>query len=312
MKNNRKKRVLFIVGPTGSGKTELSFKIAQKFNGEIICADSRQIYRKMNIGTAKPNDEERLQISHHLFDIRDPDEYFSAGEYAKLAKKTISEILRKNRLPVVVGGSGLYIKALIDGVFEGDFKDQKLREQLNREAEKKGISFLYKRLSEVDPEQAKKIHFNDQKRIIRSLEVYMLSGIKISKIQREKTISSQFYPIIIGLYWRRDQLYQRINQRVDRMIHLGFVNEVKNLIMQGYEIDLNSMNSVGYKEIISSLSGKISLEEAILLIKRNTRRYAKRQMTWFKKDERIHWINLIEPVNWSSICRGISVQLKYV
>ena len=303
-------KVLFIIGSTGSGKTELSLKTAQQFNGEIVCADSRQIYRKMDIGTAKPKDEERLRISHHLFDICDPNEYFSAGEYSKLARKSISGILQRNHLPIVVGGSGLYIKALIDGVFQEDFKDQHVRQRLNSEADNKGISVLYQRLMEIDPEQAQKIHFNDRKRIIRGLEVYELSGNPISKMQKEKTTPSKFHPILIGLKWRREKLFQRINQRVDHMIQLGLVEEVKHLRMQGYGIELNSMNSVGYKEMISFLAEEISFEEAILLIKRNTRRYAKRQMTWFKKDKRIHWIDLFEPVNWSSICTTISIQLK--
>jgi tRNA dimethylallyltransferase len=293
--------VYIIIGPTASGKTSLSIHLAQQLNGEIVSADSRQFFRYMDIGTAKPTIQEREQVIHHCIDILDPDAYFSAGEYCHLARKIIYEILDRKTYPIVVGGSGLYIQSLVDGIFPGKYKDQKIREKLKRDAAEKGIHYLYNRLKQVDSYAAQHIHPNDQKRLIRALEVYEITSFPISQMQKNQTESAHFEPIFWGLNWPRDVLYKRINQRVDTMIQNGLIDEVVTLQRMGYGPDLNSLDSVGYKEVFAYLNHKIKYEEMIDLIKRNTRRFAKRQMTWFGRDTRIHWIDLVQPVDWSSI-----------
>jgi len=259
----------------------------------------------MDIGTAKPTIEERKEVPHHFIDVYEPDEYFSAGEYSRLARKIILEIIQRGHVPIVVGGSGLYIKAVVDGVFQDDYKDLAVRNRLKEEVNEKGMDALYQRLTQIDPNMAEKIHLNDKKRIIRALEVYELSGIPISEIQKEKTIPANFQSVLIGLRWPREVLYHRIDQRVESMIHSGLIQEVKDLIHRGYGPELNSMNSVGYNEMISYFNGTTGFKEAVELIKRNTRRYAKRQMTWFNKDNRIKWIDLAEPINWLTISKII-------
>ena len=274
--------------------------------GEIVSADSRQVYRHMDIGTAKPSPEEREKIPHHCIDIRDPDEFFSAGEYGKLARRIVSEILTRGRLPIVVGGSGLYIRALVDGVFSGDFRDPVLRMKLNRQADEMSLECLYDRLRQIDPVAAQKIHPNDRKRIVRALEVCELSGRPVSKIQEEKTEPADFVPEFWGLRWPREVLYRRIEERVDRMMDAGLVKEVERLLGNGYGPELNSLDSVGYKEVFGYLDGNTTLAETVALIKQNTRRFAKKQMTWFRRDRRIQWIDVEEPVD----CDGVVGRIR--
>jgi len=278
---------------------------ARKCNGEIVSADSRQVYRFMDIGTAKPTLHERKEIIHHCIDIKNPDEFFSAGEYGRLARKIIDDIFARKNFPIVVGGSGLYIRALVDGVFVGNYRDSVLRDRLKIEAEKRGILSLYKKLSEVDPVAAQKIHPNDSKRIIRALVVYELSGKPISTIQKEKTKPADFVPTFWGLHWERENLYKRIERRVDNMIKSGLVEEVKKLKEMGFDTRYNSLDSMGYKEVFDYLDGKTTFDEMVDLIKRNTRRFAKKQLTWFRQDSRINWIDLEEPVDWDEVTQQV-------
>jgi len=285
-------RVIVITGPTCSGKSYLGLKLAQLFNGEIISADSRQIYKKLSIGTAKPSATELQKVKHHFIDILNPDEDYDANKFSIQAEKVINEIQDKNITAVVVGGSGLYIKALIDGIIESADKDEDLREILLSKKQKYGVEFLYNELKKVDPVSSEKMLPQNWKRVIRALEVYHLTGRPIWQhhINQNKIPKFNFYQI--GLNWDREVLYRRVEERVDEMIGKGLVEEVKSILDDGYDKNLNSLNTVGYKEIISYLEDEITLDRAIELIKRNTRRYAKRQLTWFRADERIKWFNV--------------------
>ncbi len=288
----------------------MSIEIAKMGNGEIVSADSRQVYRDMEIGTAKPTQFEMEGVPHHCIDIKNPDEAFSAGEYGKLGRQIVSEIHSRNRLPIICGGSGLYIRALVDGMFSEESRDPGLRKKLKKEAEEKGLAVLYKRLKKIDTEAAVKIHPNDRNRILRAIEVYEIIGQPISVVQRENTHSAGFSLHFWGLKWPREILYQRINQRVDAMLEKGLVEEVKELNAKGWGPELNALDSVGYKEIFAYLRGEIEYEEAVELIKRNTRRFAKKQMIWFRRDSRIHWIDMEEPVDWSEIAKRILADLE--
>lgn len=308
MKGSVPNRVLVIVGPTASGKTTLSLKVAKKIKSEIVSADSRQVYRHLNVGTAKPTPSEIGNIPHHCINIRDPEEFFSAGDYCIITRNIVQEIFSRSCIPIIVGGSGLYIQALLDGIFPGSFRDLSIREKLGQQAEKEGMDKLYSRLSEVDPRAASRIHPNDCKRIIRALEVYELSGLPISKMQREKTRAADFFPVIWGLSWQREKLYSRINERVENMIQEGLVEEVEKVRDMGLDLRINSLDSVGYKEVFQYFDGGLSFKEMVSLIKRNTRRFAKRQITWFRRDSRIQWISLSEPVNWDTIAEEIVIK----
>lgn len=293
---NTKSRVIAIVGSTASGKTDLSLRIAEKIKGEIISADSRQIYRGLDIGTAKPSKEVRAKIPHHFIDILDPDEDYSAGEYGQEARKKINELLSNGRVPIIVGGSGLYIKALVDGLFEGPAKNKEIREQLEDEAKRYGKEMLYEKLKKIDPISASRMDFTKLRRIIRALEVYYITGKPISELHSSQQTRPEFDVVQYGIEWDRNILYERINKRVDAMFEKGLVDEVKTLKENGYSPALNSLNTVGYKEVFDMLEGKLNEKDARELIKRNTRRYAKRQLTWFRADKRIHWIKISDAV----------------
>jgi tRNA dimethylallyltransferase len=297
--------VLFIIGPTASGKSRLAIEIVRLLDGEIVSADSRQIYQFMDIGTAKPSLEDRRRVPHHLIGIRTPDTVFSAGEFGSLARTTIDDVLMRKKIPIVVGGSGLYVQALTDGVFQGNYRDKAVRQKLNFQAERDGLDALYLRLGEIDPDAARKIHPNDQKRIVRALEVYELTHQSITYMQKTKTKPADFTPRLYGLDWPRAQLYRRIELRVDAMIRDGLVREVENLERMEYTTELNALDSVGYKEAFQYLQGALSFEDMVLLIKQNTRRFAKRQMTWFRRDQRIRWIPVSEPVDWDRLASDV-------
>ncbi len=288
----------------------MSIQLAKMGNGEIVSADSRQVYRGLEIGTAKPVESEMQDVPHHCIDIKNPDEIFSAGEFGNLARQLVSEIHSRNRLPIVTGGSGLYIRALVDGIFSVGSRDIEIREKLEKEVEKKGLTVLYDRLKKVDPVAAEKIHPNDKKRILRAIEVYEITGQPISVIQKEKTLSSGFSAHFWGLKWPRAVLYQRINQRVDTMLEKGLMEEVKALKEKGWGTEINALDSVGYKEIFAHLRGEYGYEKAISLIKRNTRRFAKKQLIWFRRDDRIQWIDMEEPVDWTGMAQRILDDLE--
>jgi tRNA dimethylallyltransferase len=308
------KAVLILVGPTGIGKTYLSIKIAQYLNVEIVSADSRQIYRLLDIGTAKPSQEILESIPHHLINFLRPDEYFSAGMYSQIGRRVIDQIHNRGNIALVVGGSGLYIHALIDGLHNIDVRDEKIRSSLRSRMLKEGVGALYKELKLIDPKLAGKIKPKDTQRIIRGLEVYLKTGQKMSELQEEETKPADFIPMMYGLNASREYLYHRINDRVDQMLEKGFLAEAANLRLMGYKKDLNALNTVGYKEIFEYLDDHISFDEMIELTKRNSRRYAKRQLTWFRKDERIKWIDVSEDTDYSEAAEKITreYQEKYL
>lgn len=286
--------LIIIAGPTATGKTALGVKLAQYFGGEVVSADSMQIYRQMNIGTAKPIDDEMNGITHHLLDVVDPDEEFTVANFQRLARITIKNIHNRGEMPLLVGGTGFYIDSVI---FDYDFSmagaNEELRAALKKEAEEKGKEAVHSKLHKVDPETAARIHVNDLKRVIRALEVYYQTGIKGAMFRKENKVPYPLYhTFMFGLYFQREKLYKRIEARVDRMLEQGLVQEVKGLLDVGYHPDLVSMQGLGYKEIIGFLEGKYSLEEAVFFLKRNTRRFAKRQLTWFKRYSSIRWIDM--------------------
>lgn len=289
-----KKPLIIIVGPTAVGKTEISIEIAKRLDGEIISADSMQIYKYMNIGTAKPTKEEIQDIPHYLIDEVEPDQEFNVALFQKKAFEYIDIILSKKKLPIIVGGTGLYINSLIYPLnFTESVSDWEYRNKLNKVADEKGNIYLYNLLEKIDPESAKKIHPNNRKRVIRALEVYKKTGKKMSHYKKEMIKKdSPFSFIMIGLNMDRQLLYEKINQRVDIMIEKGLIKEVRDLLNKGYDKNLISMQGLGYKEIIQYLEGRCTLEEAVYIIKRDTRRFAKRQLTWFRRDKRIYWFQV--------------------
>ncbi len=295
------------MGPTASGKTRLSIQLAKKLDTDIISADSMQLYRHMDIGTAKPTLEEREGIKHYLIDEVGPDEEFSVVRYQELAFGYIREVHAKNRIPIIVGGTGLYINSLLYNiVFSESVSDWAYREELQKEAEEKGNTYIHQKLSEVDPGAAARIHANDTKRIIRALEVFKHTSKPISYHQDvSRKVPSGYDFIVIGLTMDRKTLYERINQRVDRMLENGLVEEVKKLVELGYDKNSVAMQGLGYKEILSYLRGEISIEEAIYIIKRDTRHYAKRQMTWFRRLEDVYWLNLDNIYSESEILKNV-------
>ena len=299
------RKVIVIVGPTCSGKTRLGIQLANKLNGEIISADSRQIYKYLNIGTAKPEEQILKKVKHYFIDQLEPDEDFNVSKFEKEALKIIQEIFGESKQPIVVGGTGLYIKALIDGIFDTVDTDEEYRHDLLELKDKFGNDFLYDKLKQADPESAGKMQPSNWKRIIRALEVYHLTGERIGIHQEKYERKIDFNFVQYGLNWERKTLYNNIESRVDKMINAGLVDEVKEIIDKGFNKNLNSLNTVGYKEIISFIKGEITLERAAELVKRNTRRYAKRQMTWFRKDQRIKWFDVkaVEEIN--NVCEQI-------
>ncbi|MFA4966920.1 MAG: tRNA (adenosine(37)-N6)-dimethylallyltransferase MiaA [Candidatus Margulisiibacteriota bacterium] len=280
---------LIILGPTATGKTKLSIELAKKLNGEIISADSMQVYREMDIGTAKPTLEERQGIPHHLIDIRNPDEEWTVSDFVEQANGLTGTLAH----PIIVGGTGLYLWSLFEGFsFPIIPADKELRARLENEP----LTELYARLATIDPDAAAKIHPNDKKRVIRALEVYELTGQPISKLQKTGLLAHGLTGAqIIGLNLPRETLYERINQRVDSMIEKGLIKEVKGLLAKGYNKDLPSMQALGYKEIIDYLDGKYSKEEMIEELKKRTRNFARRQMTWFRRFTNITWHEACSP-----------------
>lgn len=289
-----KEKLIIISGPTAVGKTDISIEIAKRLNGEIISADSMQIYKYMDIGTAKVRKDEMQGIKHHLIDFIEPDEDFSASNYKEKATKLITKLNNEGKTPIIAGGTGLYINSL---VYELDFidiaPDQDLRRNYEYIAEKEGKGYLLELLRKVDPITAGKYSENDVQRIVRALEVYDKSGISMSEQTKNFRRPSQKYqPLMYCLYLDRQKLYDRINHRVDLMIEKGLIGEVEGLLNMGYSKELSSMKAIGYRELIQYLEGEWSLDHAISKIKQFSRNYAKRQLTWFRRDDRIKWIDV--------------------
>lgn len=287
--------LLAIVGPTAVGKTKIAISLAQKLNGEIVSADSVQVYRHLNIGSAKPTMQERQGVPHHLLDAVEPDVNFTVYDYQQRAKKTIQEIYCQNKLPILTGGTGLYIKAVLDDYrFSSGKTNVLIRKRLQEELKMQGKEHFYRQLQQIDPPTAKKVHPNDLRRILRALEFFYLTGEPISR-QRERTEKKkkQNYRLtLIGLTMPRDILYETINKRAERMIAEGLLAEVRQLLAKGYKSSLKSLQSLGYYHLIRYLEEKWDWETAVSTFKRDTRRYAKRQLTWFRADQRVCWYTL--------------------
>lgn len=290
--NREKEKVLTIIGPTSVGKTALSLRLAVDFQGEIISGDSMQFYKGMDIGTAKATVEERTLIPHHMIDICMPDEFFSVADFQKRTKQLISEINQRDRLPMIVGGTGLYIQSVLYTYeFSQAGEDLAFREKMKQLAKEKGNEVLHAQLAQIDPITAQRLHPNDTKRVIRALEIYHLTGETMSQYQKRSS-QSPYDSLIIGLNMERNLLYERINLRVDQMIEKGLIEEVEQLLAKGYDCRYRSMQALGYKELVSYFQGEISKDEAIDLIKKRTRNFAKRQLTWFRKMKDVVWFDL--------------------
>lgn len=285
---SEKPSVIVICGPTASGKTGIACQLATRFDIEVVSADSRQVYRRMDIGTAKPTLEEQKQVTHHLIDVVDPDEDFSVADFVENGRRVIAGILSRNCVPVIVGGTGLYIRGLIDGLIDAPSADESLRNSLYNYENEMGEGALYRRLQQVDPDQAKIIHPNNLVRIIRALEVYELGGVPLSVLQKQHDFSDSPYRALkVFLDPPRSLLNERVDLRVDQMISDGLISETRDLLKSGYATDLKAFKTIGYREVIAYLRGEMSEVDTIDKIKLETRQYARRQETWFRKEKSI-------------------------
>ena len=289
------KPLVAIVGPTAIGKSRIGIEIAKALQTEILTADSCQVYRGMDIGTDKPSLPERQGIPHQLIDLVTPDQSFNVGDFRRHALQEISRLHKQGFLPLVVGGTGLYIRGLLRGLCPGPPANWPIRQALTQEATEKGWSFLHEKLQRVDPDLAQRLHPNDQPKVLRGLEVYHMLGIPLSKVQQQHQFQAPPYPfLLIGLTMERQSLYRRIETRVELEIEKGLVEETHQLMEQGYSRTLGSMKGLGYRQFSGYLEGEYSYEEAVRLLKRDTRHFAKRQLTWFRKEPDIHWITIEE------------------
>ncbi|MBT2722339.1 tRNA (adenosine(37)-N6)-dimethylallyltransferase MiaA [Bacillus sp. ISL-46] len=301
-----KQKLLVIIGPTAVGKTKLSIEMAKRYNGEIISGDSMQIYRGMDIGTAKIKKDEMEGIPHYLIDIKEPFENFSVAEFQLLVRAKIGEIAKKGKLPIIVGGTGLYIQSVIyDYQFSDVSGDESYRLKLEERATKIGNEALYKELLEVDPGSASQIHPNNIRRVIRALEIFHLTGKTMQEFQSTQQPDLLYNTAIVGLSMEREKLYERINYRVDLMMEEGLIEEVKGLYQRGLR-DCQSIQAIGYKEMYAYLEGKVPLEVAIENLKQNSRRYAKRQLTWFRNKMDVSWFDMTDVENTSKKITEIS------
>jgi len=283
-------RVVVLLGPTGAGKSHWAIEWAEELGGEIISADSMQVYRYMDIGTGKPSLDDQKRVSHHLIDLVDPDQPFHAALYRTLGRKKIDQLYQGEKPIWIVGGTGLYIKALTKGLFSSPKIDPQVRENLKQKAKEKGVDALYERLKKVDPKTAIQLHPNDLFRIIRALEVFDSTGVPISFYRGQHCFGERPYKTLkIGLERNREMLYRQIEKRVEQMLDKGFLQEVERLMEMGYGPGLKPMQSLGYKQMVQFLLKEIGWDEAVRRMKRDTRRYAKRQWTWFKADPEVHW-----------------------
>lgn len=283
-------RVLVILGPTAVGKTAVGILLAKRLGGEIISADSGAVYRGLDIGTAKPTSEEQKRVRFHLINVVDPDTVFTAARFRELAREAIESIRARGKKVLIVGGTGLYLRVLLHGFsLAPPPVDSEVRARLQAECHQLGTQALYERLRRIDPEISKRIHPNDAVRIVRALEVYEMTGIPMSRWQGKS--ESGLPALKIGLTMPREQLYARIEARIEQMMAQGFLQEVRNLYQKGYNKDLPALKGLGYRQMIDYLEGRLSLEEAIRLWKRDSRRFAKRQMTWFRREPSVYWLD---------------------
>lgn len=297
--------IVIIVGPTASGKSALARMIAQLRPCEIISADSRQIYKHLTIGTAKPSPQDLLEIPHHFIDILEPDKKFNAGDFQQQGRKVITEVLGRNKLPLIVGGTGLYVKAIVDGFFDQPDISGESRIVLEQRLLDEGSEALFKELQNVDPAAAATMDPTKYRRVIRALEVYYETGTPISQFHRHQTIQLLYDPLFVGLQWERKMLYDRINKRVDNMLTEGFIDEVKHIQSMGFDDRFQSLQTVGYREAFAYLRNEIPKDRLVELMKQNTRRYAKRQLTWFHREDRIHWFPVTEEKELPAIADAV-------
>jgi tRNA dimethylallyltransferase len=302
-----KPRLLVLIGPTAIGKTRLSLELAAKYECEIISGDSMQVYRGMDIGTAKASKAEQRLVPHHLIDIHDPEDPFSVAEFQELVRDLIPEIHERGKLPFIVGGTGLYIESVCyDYRFTDVGTDQQFRDDQDAFANQCGEEALHDKLRAIDPESAERLHYNDRRRVIRALEIAYVSGVPLSEHMANQTKDSPYELCIIGLTMDRALLYKRIEERIDAMLEAGLIEEVRSLLAAGCPRDTVSMKGLGYKEIVSFLEGELSLEAAVILLKRNTRHYAKRQLSWFRHMKEIRWVDVTDQTNFSAHLKKIS------
>jgi len=304
------KPVVVIVGPTAVGKSRIAVEVAKAFETEVLTADSRQVYRGMDVGTDKPASEERQAVPHRLIDLVDPDESFNAGLYRRQAIDEIERLYRDCRLPLVVGGTGLYVRTLLNGLCDAPPADPIVREALRQEAEDQGSDRLYARLVDVDPVIAARLHPRDESKVIRALEVYQLSGRRMSEFQQEHGFAERpFATLMIGLNRDRDMLYRRIEGRIDWQLAHGLIEETKRLLAQGYQRDSAAMKGLGYRQVAEHLAGEYDAAEMVRRFKRDTRHFSKRQMTWFRKEPGIQWLMIEEPESVSHTTARVIEQI---
>ena len=301
-----RKNIIFIVGATATGKTKFALELARKINGEIISCDSMQIYKGFDILSAKPGKKELQSVPHHLINIVTPKQSFDVNKFVQLSKDIISDIHKRGKIPIFVGGTGFYVDSLLNGIFQGPAKNSKIRSELLKQSKQHGPQYLYNKLKVVDRDAAKRIHPNDIRRIIRALEVYKLTKKPISKLQKDRSglLEDKRYAVhIFGLNAERQDLYDKINHRVNLMFKKGAVREVKKLLTKG--VSKVFKQALGLKELSAYLKGKISLEKARELIKQNTRHFAKRQLTWFRKNNKIHWLDVNSKNNLNTVIKEV-------
>lgn len=302
--------VVAVVGPTAAGKTAVGIELAMRMGGEIVSADARQVYRLMDIGTAKPSIDDRRRVPHHLVDIIDPDDDYSAGHFAADARKSIADVVSRGRLPIVVGGSGLYLRAALDGLFEGPKADPALRLRFELSFKEKGEAALREGLRAVDPETEADMEWGKPRRLIRALEVHALTGIPLSEHHRRQRRENLYEVLWVGVAPTREELYRRIDLRVIAMVEQGLVDEVRGLVSRGYSRTLNALNTVGYREVFDHLDGAMDERSMLRLVQTHTRQYAKRQMTWFRADGRIGWLRDVDHCSPADLAAEVAGLLR--
>jgi len=302
--------MIVLVGPTAIGKSRVAIEVAKRLGTEVLTADSTQVYRGMDIGTDKPSQEERREVTHRLIDLVNPDEPFNVGKYRRHAVAEIDRLHQEHRIPLVVGGTGLYVRALLRGLWPGPPVDWTLRRQLEQEMQERGLAALYQELGDIDPKTARRVHPNDSVKVRRALEIFRQTGLPASHVHEQHGFQERpFTDLVLGLTMDRDALYRRIEERVHIEIEKGLVEETRRLLSQGYARSLTSMKSLGYRQMAGFLEGEYDFDEAVRRLKRDTRHFAKRQMTWFRKEPQIEWITVLPDESLSTIMTRMMEQV---